>query len=457
MVSTARKRILILITNSFAAMNVIHSGLLKKIADQYEVHILSDLLKGTQIEHISQHFDIKINIIDQRIPEENSWVRFIRQVEKLLFFYSFNIETQVVKNADQSPIRHIFRYSNTYLLKAFRLDKVLLICLRKLIILSTTYSKILKNLDQFGFDGIVSTSPLDIRENKIVNFFKARKVRSLAMIISWDNLTSKGIINADHDYILFWNQLMADEYQRFYGIFNVTKKVRVTGIPRFDVYFQHTTHEDFRKKFGINASDKIILFATSAAKHFPCQLEIVRDLIGYSRNISNVSVIVRCHPADDYNQYRSLLTEPKLIIWRPDDGSALGSQIFSEWLPDLDFLNILSDMLQNCDVCVQVASTMRLDAAACNKPIISIAYDGDLPLPYGKSVRRFYEYSHQIPLNKLQIDEMVSSKQQLFSALDNALNSDVPPDHRSSIQPFLHYTEAKSVDSVMQNIHEWLA
>jgi hypothetical protein len=227
----------------------------------------------------------------------------------------------------------------------------------------------------------------------------------------------------------------------------------VTGIPRFDVYFENPKNDHFRLKYGISISEKIILFATSAAKHFPNQAEIVRDLIEYGRD-ANITILVRCHPADDYDRYYSFLSEPKLIIWRPYSENS--SQVFADWLPGPDFLHTLSEMLQNCNVCVQVASTMRLDAAACGKPIISIAYDGSEALPYHQSVRRFYDYSHQIPLNKLGIDQMVHNKQQLFNALDKSLNVETEMLQNPLIGSFIHHPESKSVDSTIQNIHEWL-
>jgi hypothetical protein len=113
-------------------------------------------------------------------------------------------------------------------------------------------------------------------------------------------------------------------------------------------------------------------------------------------------------------------------------------------------------MIKISDVCVQVASTIRLDAAACDKPVISIAYDGPRLLPYSQSVKRLYDYSHQVPLNRLKMDQMVYNKSQLFASLDKTLNGNCHTDYKSLARPFIHYSEPKSVDSVIQNVQAWL-
>jgi CDP-glycerol glycerophosphotransferase (TagB/SpsB family) len=454
------KRILVLITNSFAAINLVHSGLIHRMAEKYDVFLLSSLIKQPEIEQINEHFNIQIQTLNLEIIKESVLLRFLRQIEKWSFFHFFHIETQTIKTPTQ---RYTFKrliQPIVFLMSISGLNRIILIYIRKMIIYLTRHSRSLKKLDQYHFGGVISTSPLDIRENKIVNFLKARQVPSMAMIISWDNLTSKGIINADHDFVLVWNQFMAEEYQRFYAIFKAKKcKISITGIPRFDIYFRDESDSaarDFRLQFNIPTTNKLILFATSAFKHFPDQTMIIYDLIEYTYCRANVTVIVRCHPADQVERYRPFISEKSVIIWKPENLPNVPSELFSKWMPSTDFLETLSSTMKNCDVCIQVASTIRLDAAACNKPVISIAYDGPILLPYSKSVKRFYDYSHQLPLNRVKMDQMVYNKQQLFASLDKTLNVRSDADYKSLIKPFIHHLEPKSADSVMQNVREWL-
>lgn len=456
-----KKPILLLITNSFAAINVIHSGLIKEIDKKYEVHILSSLLGKAEIALINNHFNIHVHLIDIPFPSENGLITLLRKIQKALFFHYFNIETHKIKSLGENRLLNFITCQILFVLNAFQLSKPFLILTRKLIISLSGHSHTLKRLHSSGFCGVISSSPLDIVENRIVNFLSRGKIPSIGMIISWDNLTSKGIINTNHNCILVWNRFMADEYRKFYSVFGIKEaEICITGIPRFDIYFKkpavERTEIAFREKYSIKSSDKIILFATSCCKLFPHQIAIMQDLVTYVRKNKNVTLIVRCHPADNFDLYQQFSYEDNLRIWLPEDQITSVGLKSTAWMPHLNFLDSLTEMIRHCDVCIHVASTMRLDAAACNKHIISIGYDGNSRLAYAESVRRLYDYSHQIPLNKLKIDKMVTDKQELFNALNTVLTKSRKCDNLSKIEPFIFHKEPKSVSTAMSAIEKCL-
>jgi CDP-glycerol glycerophosphotransferase (TagB/SpsB family) len=452
-----RKKLLIVITNGFAATNVIHSGLMQRMDQVYEVHVLSDLMGENEIRQINLHFGMHVKLFRAEIPIETGILKMLRRLEKAIFFRHFNIVTQAIRERREALW---MRYSRGVILSSLKflgITRPLLIFLRKVIISRSVRSGTFASIRHQQFSGIISTSPLDIRENIIVNSLKHR-IPSLAMVISWDNLTTKGIINADHDYVLLWNNYMAAEYKAFYEPFSKVKsKICVTGVPRFDLHFGQNPGEvteiEFREKFDFGGA-KIILFATSAAKHFPEQADIVRHLVEYAGIRKNVKILVRCHAGDDLGNYRQFEHENCLSIPSLPALSGAGSTL----VPGLRSLLDLSEMLKYSDVCINVASTMRLDAAACNKPIISIAYDGDKSKPYYNSVRRFYDYAHQLELNKLAIDRTVYSKRELFETLDEILfcPTKKAPNGAETISSFTHFTKPVSVQSILNTIGEWL-
>ncbi|WP_171036613.1 CDP-glycerol glycerophosphotransferase family protein [Dyadobacter sediminis] len=428
---------------------------------KYEVHVLSSLLGEPEIALINKHFHIHTRLIDIPFPAENRLITFLRKMQKAIFFYYFHIETYKIKSLEGSGILSFVTSRILLILNVLNLNKPFLILARKLIINFSRHSPVLKRLHSFQFCGIISSSPLDIVENRIVNFLSKDKIPCVGMIISWDNLTSKGIINANHNCILVWNRFMADEYRKFYSIFGRNgSEVCITGIPRFDIYFRKSAdayaETDFRRKYSIKPSDKIILFATSSCKLFPHQIAVTKDLIAYTHEHKNMVLIIRCHPADHFYLYDPFLHEENLRIWFPDDPVTSVKSKSTARMPDLNFLDSLAEMIRHCDVCINVASTMRLDAAACNKHIISIAYDGTNPLPYSKSVRRLYDFSHQIPLNRLNIDNRVTNKEELFSALNTVLSEKPECDHLSKIEPFLFHREPQSVHAAMSAIEKCL-
>ncbi|MCF0051029.1 CDP-glycerol glycerophosphotransferase family protein [Dyadobacter sp. LJ53] len=455
-----KKHILILITNSFACINIIHSGLAKKLTSEYDVHLLSTMIRSEQLLQVNSHFDLDLKLIDLDLPREPTWITYLRRFEKILFAEHFDIVTQQIKYQRKAKWTQFWVKNLLWLISHKNAAKIMLKAIRRLIIFLTSFSIKLKTLLPYHFEGVISSSPLDPRENRIVNFCRRNRMKSLAIIISWDNMTSKGVINADHDYTLVWNDFMKNEFLQFYSIFNIAgPKVIATGIPRFDCYFQDRAeyqNAETRKGLDILPGNRVILIATSALRHFPNQLEIILDVLHFAEVEGNVHVIIRCHPADPFNAYNQLTKKKSVTIWHPKNLPRAGKDQFYTWFPELNFLDSLSETLRICDVCIQFASTMKLDAAACGKRVISIAYDGNVPLPHHKSVERLYDYNHQIPLNALQLDELVKSKEQLFKALKNNLNHRDANSELSSIKPFIHFTEAKSVDYTANVIAEWL-
>lgn len=453
-----KKSILILITNSFAAINIIHSGLIKKLAQKYDVHLLSTMIRFQEIAQINNHFGIDLTLVLLDIPREPAWLTCLRRVEKALFAEHFDIATQKIKYQRRSG--WLWMRIVLWLIGNKSLNRSILRMIRHAIIFLTSFASKLKPLLLSDFYGVISSSPLDSRENGIVNFLRRHRIKSLAMVISWDNLTSKGTMNADHDYTLVWNDFMKKEFLRFYSIFKPAKpKVVAVGIPRFDCYFDNRFKKPnikARKQFNASLENRIILIATSALRHFPNQLDVIADILRFAKAEGNVHVLIRCHPADEVELYSQLSGEDIVTIWRPKNLPGAGSDRFYNWFPELDFLDSLSRMLQICDVCIQFASTMKLDAAACGKHVISIAYDGDNRIHHRHSVKRLYNYDHQVPLNALRIDQFVTSREQLYTALKVSLCTPKSHNQLSAIQSFTHFTEPKSVDFTFNTISKWL-
>nr|WP_295926189.1 CDP-glycerol glycerophosphotransferase family protein [uncultured Dyadobacter sp.] len=440
--------ILIIITNIFAAINVIHSGLLKKLEEEYTVLIMSDVITHRDAGHLNAHFQTTMQLIPTPIPHVDKPVRWLRISQKLLFYSFFKIETLDIKMMQRSRLlrRIILTISENHTI--LHLIRLVLILTRKILIRLLTRPQRYSILSRHRFLGVISTSPLDIRENEVVNSLKIKKA---PIVISWDNLTSKGLINADHDLIIVWNSSMADEYRRFYSIFGINGQIRITGIPRFDIYFREKSCAPQRQLI-VRPEEKIILFATSATRHIACQRYILEHLIEYASTKSNLVIWVRCHPGDDQAAYQQFAHIPNLHLISPFQDS-----LFNGRIPPPDFLQSLEAQLRACHVCVQIASTMRLDAAACDKPVISVVYDAR-DNSHHRSAARLYDYSHQVRLNNLRIDHRVHTRQELFRCLNDILSApDGTPDYKNSITAFIHHAKPVSTELTKQFIYRWLS
>ncbi|MBO9614239.1 MAG: hypothetical protein J7619_16160 [Dyadobacter sp.] len=447
-----QKHILVLITNPFAIINVIHSGLMAELSGHYRVSVMSDLLTAEDIKRLNEHFRLNMALLPTSVPTVSKPLKWLRTIQMLLFGHYFNLDTIRIKLLERSQVAHwlfcISRKSPSLIL----LSGSLLIFIRNWLIRSTTLPDLHASVVEHSFQAVISTSPLDLRENAMANSLRVHGIPCISIVISWDNLTSKGVINAKSDMVLVWNNLIALEYDRFYTALGDHALVHIAGIPRFDVYFQKQPSRNHHLTGipEISPRTPIILFATGAIKHHACQNYLICDLLKYAQNRSGVVILVRCHPGDDPRRYDRFIGIKNVHFFHP-----FGRH--PNQLPPVDFLETLHSQLARCAVCVQVASTMLLDAFACNKPCISIAYDAHSSVHYAQSMKRFYDYSHQQLLPACLKEPLVYSRRELFEKLDKILaDGDAPDNLGSVVEPVIHHATPDSVSLATQCIREWL-
>ena len=89
----------------------------------------------------------------------------------------------------------------------------------------------------------------------------------------------------------------------------------------------------------------------------------------------------------------------------------------------------LASLLRHAGVCVNVASTLAIDAALADTPVASVAFDGTETLPYRRSIRRAYDYTHYRPIVETGGAPVAETPEALFALIDaylrdRSLNAD---------------------------------
>lgn len=451
MEETNKKSLLILITNPFAVLNVIHSGLAADLEKKFRISIISDFLSETDIRYLNSHFQLQMVLLKWPLPRVSRLEDWLRSCQMLAFAHAMNLGTVHIKLMERSRTAGwLFGLSQQF--PVVRMISGWLA--------ATIRDWLIRHQDcqgcdaDWNFSAVLSTSPLDIRENRLSTVLISRNIPCISLVISWDNLSSKGVMNVNSKLVLVWSDAMAHEYERLYGLFRNSTIIRTCGVPRFDIYFKEPVPASclsrWKEELGINLSARVILFCTGAVKHHVCQNYIIDDLLEYAATQGNLALVIRCHPGDDPDRYKRYGRLKNIHFFQPFSG-----QTGNVSCPPANFADILKLHLSVCDVCIQVASTMFLDASACNKPTISIAYDAQRNTPYTKSVRRFYDYSHQLPIRQLSDQLIVRDRQALFEKLDEILHGQLPfHDFRENIRPIIHQCSPDAVRIASQHIRE---
>jgi len=214
---------------------------------------------------------------------------------------------------------------------------------------------------------VVVASPYIYSHSLEVDYLKAAKklgIPTIAVVQSWDNLTTKGTYNVLPDYLIVWNQPLADEAVTIHGM--PREKIIITGAPRFDAWFatcSSRSRADFCRQLGIDPQQEYLVYMCSSYSIAGDETDFVREFSqALSRNVStqNLFIILRPYPSnaviwEDINL-------DNLVVWPP--GGAI---------PDMpetrqDFF----DTLYYSVAAVGVNTTAFLEAAIVDKPCVTI-------------------------------------------------------------------------------------
>lgn len=270
-------------------------------------------------------------------------------------------------------------------------------------------------------DAVFTTDPVQRTEDPIYYEARRRGVPATTLVLSWDNLTSKGVIHRHFNRVMVWNEVMFQQVLTMYPEYGADR-VDVVGFPRFDVYLRPFPERFQRKPFleslGLDPSRPVVLFASSGVRGYPTQLQVLRHVLAArdaARFGEGTQVLIRCHPHDPLDEFRAFRGLRDTAVWpeaRRGDAGTLFEQV-----PEPDELLVLGASIAHSAVVVTAGSSVTLDAARCDIPIVCIGYDGDMVLPPEDSFRTVYSYSHQRPLHALGGTTVCCSREELIDAI----------------------------------------
>lgn len=256
-----------------------------------------------------------------------------------------------------------------------------------------------------------------------------KSVKAVALVSSWDNLTSKAFFPYELTSLVVWNQVMKAEAVSLYGFDE--EKILVSGAPRYDVYFDDSnnpTKQEIFEYYGLSPHKKTILYASGSGATTTSRFDSTSpeaDICCYIAeaidrgDISNAQIIVRLHPQADIDHYTGLVTNyPSVVVDVPGEVKQFHDRYF-----ELNDDKRYATLLKECDVVLNFASTATIDAAVFNTPIICVNFDyrGVRPLIY--SPRKIYEFDHYKKLLRCDGVDLCSEKEALIPYINKALRN----------------------------------
>lgn len=244
-------------------------------------------------------------------------------------------------------------------------------------------------------------------------------IPTATFIFSWDNLTSKGRIAAPFDHYLVWSAQMRDELLRYYPHVRPSQ-VHVVGTPQFDPYVDDAllwTREEFFARIGADPARPLVCYSGGDAGTCPDDPEhaaVLLQLVAEGRIHGRPQVLVRPAPVDDGRRFDAMRARfPDVIFARPDWVHAEPGN-WARVIPLPADTRFLANLTHHADVNVNVASTMTLDFAIRDRPVVNVAFDVVDPPRFGRPLwEHFYRFEHYRPVVEIGAARFARSRDEL--------------------------------------------
>lgn len=247
--------------------------------------------------------------------------------------------------------------------------------------------------DQYKPEAVFAANIIHGTHNALIKYARRRGVTSIGMTRGWDNLTSKGLILCHPDYLVLQNGVIAEEAQRINDIGE--QAIRIVGWPQYDPYSRKEWELDrasFCALVGADPNKRILLYAMGGILNIDDPLEHVEMLDRAIQNgeLPPATVLVRAHPKYDVS-LKGIEKYTNVIFYQP--GKKVSDAV-GEWeFDDCDIL-VLTNTLRHSDIVFNTGSTLSIEAAIFDRPVILLGFDGYENKPYYQSVRHGLDVTH---------------------------------------------------------------
>ena len=247
--------------------------------------------------------------------------------------------------------------------------------------------------DRLPPDLVIASTPGWRYDRYLLRAAKRRGIPTAAAIVGWDPPSSYGLPGAEVDFITCWSEMQKNELVN--GSDWPTERVNVGGVPAYDGYFKRRWVMPRTKYFrlhGLDRNRKLISYAASFVSFSPNiqNIKALVELIESNELVEPCQLLIRLHPNHfwSYPLYQKEAAAIRAlekqyahvhVVAPVPLGGELG-YYSGEDMPEK------SSMMAYSDVFTTVYSTMVVEAAIHNRPIISVCIDQ----PGGWKTRRKY-------------------------------------------------------------------
>jgi len=220
-----------------------------------------------------------------------------------------------------------------------------------------------------------------------------------AVLCGWDRSVSGGLAGFIPDTIVAWSEPQREELTRHQGI--AASRVFVSGAAIFDDYLTHSgmlSREKLFAELGLEPGKRLIVFGPKSPHTYPNHLvaEMLARVVNDGSLSEDCSLVIRIHPLQfrpdsirSENGRRALEEFHVLARQYPNVRLSIPT-ILSDSLrldmPRQEMLRV-GALMRHADVVVTIFSTLVLEAALFDTPVVNVCFD-----PPSPPDRTYYRY-----------------------------------------------------------------
>lgn len=420
-----KKNILVFISSGFALRNFLCTDIIRELEKAYKVTLI--MPKNYDISTNEKFFkNYKISYSDFiRFPK---LYRFLRSI-------IVKIENKRLGNYDPhfrkwhitiSKGKQKFLTTFQYLLSDLLTKNYFYLKLKNL------EEKILHNLKadfktEDNIDLLISTNPFSSFEYPYIFWAKNKRIKNLSIILSWDNLLWMGKVPVESDYYFVWGPVMRKDLKRHFPFFPDDKIVEV-GSPQFDFHINSDYIWDCEKFYNyLNVKDrdrKIICYSANTPEHFhsePFLIEKLMQSLRENRIKYNPYIVLRIHPHDNTDRFNYLKSKHPEIIFSKLNPEMKNTPTW--FIPKNEELAFFSNLIRYSSLNINLASTVTLDFAFLNKPVINIAFSPLKEDPLSLRIPHYYSSPHYKKVVEIGATKIVYSMEELEKEINYFLDN----------------------------------
>ena len=265
---------------------------------------------------------------------------------------------------------------------------------------------------------VMATDIQDLRVQELSDVALLREARhrgipTIGMTRSWDSITTKGLLRVLPDVLAVQSETIKKQAIKYHSV--NSRDIIVTGMPHYDAYLMGSRmpREQFFKSIKLNPNKKLIFLAVPS------------DMWVKDKSFNQYLLNIFCDLETQIIARFPIFGDVTIGNFKPPSTMVFDIPKTSARLEDSLLHRSddehLADLLYHSDAVVTGPSSIILDAAIFNKPIVLIGFDGEKPRPYYESFRRYYDYEHQQFVIKQGSLPIAYSKEELIHFVNDAL------------------------------------